>query len=99
MQILQNVFFVRYLLDNSSPYVFFNINSVKYINGYNVFSQYTNFRLLDSTLIRMGLGKNFVFNVMAQAGIILLMWVVSGLCARKVRNLKLTRAEMTSQGM
>lgn len=92
MQILQNVFFVRYLLNNSSPYVFFNMNSIKYINGYNIFSQFSNFRYLDSSLLRMGIGKNFVFNVMEQVLIILIMWGLSLIFSRKIRNLKLTRA-------
>jgi hypothetical protein len=55
--------------------------------------------MLDGNLIRMGIGKNFVFNVMAQVGIIIIMWIVSSLLSRKVKNLKLTKAEMTPHGM
>jgi hypothetical protein len=88
MQILQIIFFVRYLLTNSNPLVFFNINSIKYINGYNFFSQYTNLRMLDGNLIRMGLGKNFVFNVMIQIVIIIVMGILSYWFSKKVKHLK-----------
>lgn len=99
MQILQIIFFARYLLTNSSPLVFFNINSIKYINGYNFFSQYTNLRMLDGNLIRMGLGKTFIFNVMVHVAVIIILALVSIWFSRKVKQLKLNRAEQTSSGI
>lgn len=99
MQILQIIFFVRYLLTNSNPLVFFNINSIKYINGYNFFSQYSNIRMLDGNLLRMGLGKTFVFNVMVQIAIIIIMALLSYWFSRKIRHLKGGKANQTSIGM
>jgi hypothetical protein len=99
MQILQIIFFIRYLLTNSNPLVFFNINSIKYINGYNFFSQYANIRMLDGNLLRMGLGKTFVFNVMIQVAIIILMALLSYCFTRKVRHLKSVKAEQTTVEM
>jgi len=99
MQILQIIFFLRYLLTNTNPLVFFNINSIKYINGYNFFSQYTNIRMLDGNLLRMGLGKSFVFNVMIQVAIIIIMALFSYWFIRKIRHLKIRKADQTSVGM
>lgn len=88
MQILQIVYFVRYLLDNSGDISFYDMESIGYINGYNVFDYYTNFMYLDSVLWRLGLGKTFVFNVMIQAGLIVIAWVFSYCFGRKVTGLK-----------
>lgn len=43
---------------------------------------------LDSVLWRLGLGKTFVFNVMIQAGLIVIAWVFSYCFGRKVTGLK-----------
>ena len=88
MQIAQIVFFIRYLLGNSGSMAFYNMYPMQYINGYNVFATYTNVVNLDGVTMRMGLGKNFIFNVMIQVGLIVLFWLLSVCCGRKVDNLK-----------
>ena len=49
--------------------------------------------------MRMGLGKNFVFNVMIQVALIILFWLISFYFSKKVNDLKLRGAEQTSLGM
>ena len=61
--------------------------------------EYPNIVQLDGVLIRMGIAKNFVFNVYAQIVLILLAWVASLFFGKKVANLKLAGAEHTSLGM
>ena len=99
MQIVQIVFFVRYLLGNNGSMAIYNMYPIEYINGYNVFATYTNVVNLDSVTMRMGLGKNFIFNVMIQVALIIFFWIVSFCYSRKVETLKLKGAEQTSLGM
>ena len=99
MQVVQIVFFVRYLLSNSGSMAVYNMYPIQYINGYNPFSTYTNVLYLDSVTMRMGLGKNFIFNVMIQVALILFFWILSFCYSRKVDSLKLKGAEQTSLGM
>ena len=72
---------------------------IQYINGYNVFTNYTNVLNLDSVTMRLGLGKNFIFNVMIQVGLIVFFWLVSFCYGKKVNTLKMKGAEQTSLGM
>jgi len=88
MQIAQTVFFIRYLLGNDGPMAVYNMYPLSYINGYNVFASYANVRYLDSVTMRMGLGKNFIFNVMVQVGLIIIFWLLNLLFERKVLDLK-----------
>ena len=99
MHIAQVVFFVRYLLANEGSMAIYNMYPLQYINGYNVFSQYTNVLYLDGVSMRMGFGKNFVFNVMIQILLIILFWILSLCFGRKVTQLKRNKAESTSLGM
>ena len=99
MQIAQIVFFVRYLLGNSGSMAVYNMYPLQYINGYNIFSAYDNVLHLDSVTMRMGLGKNFIFNVMIQVALIVLFWLISFYFSKKVNDLKLRGAEQTSLGM
>jgi cysteine-rich repeat protein len=98
MQIGQVVFFVRYLLQNGGAMAVYNIYPLQYINGYNFFGQYTNVLGLDSVTMRLGLGKNFAFNVMVQVGLIVLAWLGSVYFARKVSRLKWEKADHSSLG-
>ena len=77
----------------------YNMYPIQYINGYNVFTHYTNVLNLDSVTMRMGLGKNFIFNVMIQVGLIVFFWLVSFCYSRKVNTLRMKGAEQTSLGM
>lgn len=52
------------------------MNSLKYINYYNFFSPYTNVRSLDGTLMRMGLTKTFLFNIIIQIVLLILVWIL-----------------------
>lgn len=88
MQVLQVVFFSRYLLANSGPMAVYNMYSIGYINGYNPFTKYTNILNLDGSLLRLGLSKNFVFNIMEQAVLIVLAWLLTWYLARKIAYLK-----------
>jgi hypothetical protein len=99
MQVLQLVFFTRSLLNNYSPAALFNINSIRYINLYNYFTQYTNVRNLDGDFIRMGLGKNFSFNIGIQVFIIILFWIGYLYYNLKVKRLKTGSVQSTSVGM
>jgi hypothetical protein len=99
MQIAQNVFFVRYLLGNSGPIAVYNMYPLSFINGYNVFASYANVRYLDSVTMRLGLGKNFIFNVMVQLGLIVIFWVLYVVFGRKVKDMKRRGYESTSLGM
>lgn len=76
MQILQLIFFIRYLLGDSGEMPFYNLYSLRYINGYNVFMEYRNVNGLDGAMMRMGLGKNFIFNVMFQVALIFVGWIL-----------------------
>jgi hypothetical protein len=99
MQVLQVVFFSRYLLANSGPMAVYNMHSINYINGYNPFTKYTNILNLDSSLLRLGLGKNLVFNIMVPTVLIALFWVISWCYSLKVANRKAGGAESTSTGI
>ena len=88
MQILQIVYFVRYLLDNEGAMAVYNMESLGYINGYNLFMKYTNVMYLDGVLMRMGLGKNFIFNVYIQVALIITAWILCLWFGRKASNLK-----------
>jgi hypothetical protein len=90
MQIGQTAFFVRYLLGNSGPIAIYNMYPLSYINGYNAFTSYTNVMYLDSVTMRLGLSKNFVFNVMIQLGLIVLFWILYAYYTRKVKVMKRT---------
>jgi len=88
MAIGQSVFFIRYLLGNNGPMPIYNMYPLSYINGYNVFASYTNVMYLDSVTMRLGLGKNFVFNVMPQLGLIFIFWLLEIYFSWKVRNMR-----------
>lgn len=66
----------------------YNMYSMAYINGYNPFMQYTNVMNLESSLMRLGLGKNFVFNIAVQVVLIVLLWVISWCYASKATDIK-----------
>jgi hypothetical protein len=99
MSILQSVYFIRYLLQDSGPPAVYNINSIHYIDLYNFFSQYTNVRFLDANLLRMGLGKNFAFNVGIQIAVILILWLLWVYFSRRNAFLKKMGVAQTSLGM
>jgi hypothetical protein len=88
MQLTQIVFFVRYLLQNSGPMPIYNMYPLSYINGYNPFSSYVNVRYLDGVTMRLGLGKQFLFNVMVQVGLIGVSWLLCFVFGRRVNSLR-----------
>jgi cysteine-rich repeat protein len=88
MQIAQTIFFVRYLLQDDGSMAVYNLRSLSLINGYNLFSSYTNVMDLDAVSMRLGLGKNFLFNVMIQIAVILLAWLARLICSRKINRLR-----------
>lgn len=75
-QVTQIVFFTRFLVNGTQSETFQSANSLKYINLYNFFSSYTNVRSLDGTLMRMGLTKTFLFNVVIQIALLVLVWIL-----------------------
>lgn len=99
MQVLQLVFFVRFLLGNSGSMPLYNMHSISYINGYNPFTKYTNVMNLDGVLMRLGLGKNFVFNVMVQVFLIIVAWIFGIYFGSKAKDLKNKGAERTALGI
>lgn len=99
MQVLQVVFFSRYLLANSGPMGVYNMYSIGYINGYNPFMRYTNVMNLDGSLMRLGLSKNFIFNIIVQVALIALLWLVSWCYSRKATDLKRRNADSDAVGI
>lgn len=99
MQIAQTVFFVRYLMQNNGPIAIYNMYPLSYINGFNVFASYSNVRYLDSVTMRLGLGKNFIFNVMIQLGLILVLWLLYLYFSHKTQSMKRRGYEDSSAGL
>lgn len=64
------------------------MNSLKYINFYNFFSPYTNVRSLDGSLMRMGLTKTFLFNIIIQIFLLMLVWILFKIFDRKYLHMK-----------
>jgi len=89
IQIVQIVFFIRYIDPKSSPLAIYNINSLKYINFYNPFSNYPNVRMLSGNLIRLGLSKSFILNTMIHIGLIIIGWVIYKLVKRYLKKLQM----------
>jgi hypothetical protein len=87
MQIVQIVFFIRYIVPTSSHMALHNTNSLKYINLYNPFTSYTNVRMLEGNLIRLGLSKNFLANTMIHIVLIIIGWVIYKLVRRHLKKL------------
>jgi hypothetical protein len=77
----------------------YNLRSLSFINGYNPFASYTNVRDLDGVTMRLGLGKNFLFNVIPQVFLIILAWLARLICSRKLRKLRRHEAERTASGI
>ena len=96
MQIAQSIFFVRYLLQNNGPMAVYNMYPLNYINGFNYFASYSNVRFLDSVTMRLGLGKNFIFNVMVQLALIAIFIMLSLYFSRKVKGMKRNKYEETA---
>jgi len=89
IQIVQIVFFIRYIDPKSNPLAIYNINSLKYINFYNPFSNYPNVRMLSGNLIRLGLSKSFILNTMIHIGLIIIGWVIYKLVKRYLKKLQM----------
>lgn len=99
MQVLQVVYFVRFLLGNSGSMPLYNMYTISYINGYNPFTKYTNVMNLDGVLMRLGLSKNFSFNVMAQVFLIMVASIFTIYFGSKTKDLKAKGAERTAAGI
>lgn len=87
-QVTQIVFFTRFLVTGTQSETFQSANSMKYINLYNFFSPYTNVRSLDGTLMRMGLTKTFLFNVILQMSLLVIVWILFKIFDGKYLHMK-----------
>lgn len=92
MQISQIVFFIRYLLTQSSSMALHHLNNLKYINLINPFATYANIRSLDGKFVRMGISKTFIFNVFIHVFFIIIGWIVF-LILRRKKNLIIKKQE------
>ena len=75
MQIILTIYFIRYLEVNDGISSIYNLYELGYLNGYNIFYSYVNVYNLDSVTMRLGLTKNFIFNIMIPLVFVVVMWL------------------------
>jgi cysteine-rich repeat protein len=87
-QVTQIVFFTRYMIADGNSGTFQALNSLKYINFYNFFSDYPNVHKLLGPLIRLGISKSFLFNVLIQVFLLVVVWIFFAFFNNKYSKVK-----------